>query len=221
MTPREELAALGAFYGVSVDAVAATCGDALDRYAEWVLGRDDFALVTLGDVPALCRLARAPASTRLARAAARWPAAITGIKLELGGQREPTLYIRTTCPWHEAVDWLGGEVDAAIVERIPQARAAYGLGFQGDVIKTYALTADGFVSYRVDAHGVHDEHKDYRAEVPWAEIAWPDARWQAIGALGRSLAFRTAGHVGVLSSAHELKVYVERIGAIATDRSLA
>jgi hypothetical protein len=220
VTPREELAALGAFYGVRVDDVIAAHERSLDRYTEWVLGRDDFALVTLGDVPSLCALAAPPAAARLQRATTRWPHAVSGVKLEPCARREPTLYIRTTCPWDEALEWLGGEVPNA--ECIPRARTLYGLGFQGETIKTYALTDDGFVSYRVDARGVHEEHKDYQADVPWSEIQWPDARWQAIGALGRKLGFRIAGHVGVLSTAaHDLKVYVERTGAIATDRSLA
>lgn len=221
MTPREELAALGAFYGIPIDHIGASHGPALDRYAEWVLGRDDFALVTLGDVATLCRDAPGPAAARLARAAERWPAAITGIKLEPSTRRDPTLYIRTVCEWPDGLAWLAREIDASILERVPRARTLYGLGFQGPVIKTYALAPDGFVSYRIDETGVRSEHKHYRADVPWNEIAWPDPRWHAIAGLGRSLGFRTAGHVGVTSSAHELKIYVERAGALATDRSLA
>ena len=50
VTPVDELIALGAFYGVDVDGVhRARHGPALERYAEWVLARDVFALVTLGE----------------------------------------------------------------------------------------------------------------------------------------------------------------------------
>jgi hypothetical protein len=222
MTLREELAALGSFYDVSVDDILRMHGSALDRYAEWVLGRDDFALVTLGDVASLCELTPGPAAMRLARAASEWPSAVTGIKLEPGGHRAPTLYIRTVCNWSDGLAWLAadGNIDAATLSRLPRSRALYGLGFQGDVIKTYALAPGGFVSYRLDNCGLHQEYKDYRADVPWHEIDWPDVRWSAIAALGHSLGFRVAGHVGVTSSA-ELKIYVERTGAIATDRSLA
>jgi hypothetical protein len=222
MTPREELAALGTFYNVPVDDILRTHGAALDRYAEWVLGRDDFALVTLGDAASLCELAPGVAAMRLARAAARWPSAITGIKLEPAGHRAPTLYIRTVCDWQDGVAWLAADasIDTTTLSRLPRARTLYGLGFQDDVIKTYALAPAGFVSYRLDNRGLHQAHKDYRADVPWHEIDWPDTRWAAIAALGRSLGFRVAGHVGVTPSA-ELKIYVERTGAIATDRSLA
>lgn len=226
MTPAGELTALGAFYGIDVASVIARDRAALDRYAEWVLGRDTFAVVTLGPCAEL-------ASPRFRAAAARWPSAITGVKHELGaralehsqsagsgvrcrGRRliEPTYYVRTLCPWAEGVAWLG-----PAAARIPAARTLYGLGFQGDVVKTYALTDDGFVSYRLVGDEVLAEPKAYRADVAWDAIAWPDPRWATIGALGRTLGFRTAGHVGHLHGA--MKVYVERTGAIATDRSLA
>ena len=191
-----ELEMLGAFYGV-----ATRPDPALDRYTEWVLGREAFAYVTLG-----------PVEGRASTAAARWPAAITGVKRELGSDLAPTYYVRTLCPWAEGMAWLGHP-------DLPAARTLYGLGFQGEVVKTYALTDDGFVSYRLDGAGVHAEPKAYRADVAWDAIAWPDARWRDIGALGRSLGFRSAGHVGQLHGA--MKIYVERIGAIATDRSFA
>ena len=95
---------------------------------------------------------------RFRAAAARWPAAITGVKRELGATLDPTYYVRTVCPWRMV---LHGSA------RPP--RGSHRLGFQNDVIKTYALTNDGFVSYRL------------------------------------------AGD----------EIYVERTGAIATDRSLA
>lgn len=220
MKPRDELTALGAFYGVAVDDTIDSHGAALDRYAEWVLGRDDLALVTLGGPETLCRGVSPTAAARLRCAVARWPAAITGIKLELTGQREPTLYVRAQCPWADGVEWLTREV-GAVAATLPPARILYGLGFQGDVVKTYALAPDGFVSYRLDSAHVHPEHKDYRSEVAWTEVAWPDDRWAAIGGLGRTLGFRVAGHVGRASDTHALKVYVERTGGIPTDRSFA
>jgi hypothetical protein len=203
VTPAGELAELGAFYGIDVAGVDPA---PLDRYAEWVLGRDAFAYVMLGlpdDGP-----------PRFRAAAARWPTAITGVKRELGAAIDPTYYVRTVCPWADGVAWLG-----PAAARIPPARTFYGLGFQGEVIKTYALTDAGFVSYRLAGDAVLAEPKAYRADVAWDAIAWPDPRWAAIGALGRTLGFRTAGHVGHLHDA--MKIYVERTGAITTDRSLA
>ncbi len=205
MTPAGELAALGAFYRIAVGDVDPV---ALDRYAEWVLGRDAFAVVTLGTPEELGGPARFRA------AAAHWPAAVTGMKRELGGASDPTYYVRTVCPWADGVAWLG-----QAAARIPPARTLYGLGFQCDIVKTYALTDDGFVSYRLADDEILADPKAYRAEVSWDAIAWPDARWAAIGALGRRLGFRTANHVGHLHGA--MKIYVERTGAIATDRSLA
>jgi hypothetical protein len=210
MTTTDELVALGAFYRAPVAGVLATHGPALARYAEWVLGRDDLAVVTLGDVATIGPLASPIAGARLRSAAARWPDAITGIKLELTGG-EPTLYIRPVSPWAEGGEWVAG---------VPPARTLYGLGFQGDIIKTYALAPAGFVSYRIANGEVLEEHKDYRADVAWDAIAWPDDRWAALGALGRALGFRTAGHVGQ-TTAGTRKLYVERVGAIPTDRSLA
>ncbi len=207
MTPAGELSALGAFYGIDVAGVLAHDSAALERYAEWVLGRDTFAVVTLGPRLEL-------ATSRFRAAAEYWPAAITGVKRELGGAVEPTYYVRTLCPWADGIAWLG-----AAATRIPPARTLYGLGFQGAVVKTYALTDCGFVSYRLAGDDVIAEPKEYRADVVWDEMLWPDPRWAAIGELGRTLGFRTAGHVGHHHG--EMKVYVERTGAIATDRSFA
>ncbi len=211
MTPVGEIAALGAFYLTDVNDVIARYGAALEHYAEWVLGRDAFAFVTLGRPEQLDD--GSPAGARLRAAAAHWPAALTGIKLELGSANAPTLYVRTLCSWAEGVAWLG-----SAAAKIPPARTLYGLGFQGDVVKTYALTDDGFISYRFADETLVDP-KVYRADVAWDAIAWPDARWASIGALGRKLGFRTAGHIGHLHGA--MKVYVERTGAISTDRSFA
>jgi hypothetical protein len=207
VTPAGELTALGAFYGIDVAGVLARDSAALQRYAEWVLGRDAFAVVTLGPRAEL-------GSPRFRAAAARWPGAITGVKRELGAAIEPTYYVRTLCPWGEGVAWLG-----PAAARIPPARTLYGLGFQGDVVKTYALSDDGFVSYRLAGDEVLAEPKEYRADVAWDAISWPDPRWAAIGELGCTLGFRSAGHVGHHHGA--MKVYVERTGAIATDRSFA
>ena len=218
MPPAGELAALGAFYGVAVDDVVARHGRALDRYAEWVLGRDAFALVTLGDPPALATLVGGIAAERLRAAAARWPGAVAGVKLELGASVDPTLYVRVLCPWGDAIAWLA-RAGVATAARVLPARTMYGLGFQGELVKTYALAPGGFVSYRLAGDELQTQHKGYRADVAWDAIAWPDPRWAAIGEVGRALGFGTAGHVGLAGDT--LKIYVERIGAIATDRSLA
>jgi hypothetical protein len=220
MSPAEELAVLGRFYGTAVDKVIARFGPALDRYAEWVLGRDQFAFVTLGDVPTLASYGDTTSAQRFACTATHFSGSITGIKFDPAEHEEPTLYVRTTCPWQIGARWLERALHVD-VSRILPARTLYGLGFQGNLVKTYALTPEGFVSHRLDELEVRREHKDYRAEIPWDGIAWPDARWAQVGALGSMLGFERADHVGWSSATGATKLYVERVGAIATDRSLA
>jgi hypothetical protein len=196
--PAEELAVLGRFYGLDVDAVGVRLAPSLEAYAEWVLDCDGFAVVTLGDAGTVAPFATGAAADRLRASAVRWPDAVTGVKLDLGARHPPTVYIRPTCPWEEGVRFLAGiGID---VRALPAARTLYGLGFQGGLVKTYALCSDGFVSWRIDTDGLRPEHKRYRAEVPWDGITWPDPCWERVGALGRQLGFRTAGHVAASSA---------------------
>lgn len=222
MKPADELGALGAFYGLPVVDLLDRHGDALERYAEWVLERDTFSLVTLGRPAELMALVEAPAKERFERAMAAWPRAVAGIKLDTAGRQAPTLYVRTVCPWAEGIAWLTSEMGPA-ARTIPAARTLYGLGLQGELVKTYALSPGGFVSWRLGQGAVAPalEHKDYRADVGWDDIAWPDAQWRAVGEVGHRLGFQTAHHLARHASTGELKVYVERRGGIPTDRSLA
>jgi hypothetical protein len=220
MTPAEEVEELGVFYGTAVEAFVSRHRAGLERYAEWVLGRDGFAVVTLGSADTLAELGRGAAVHRFRSAAARWPGAITGVKVDPCGREVPTLYVRPLCSWQEGTAWLEREVGLSATQ-LPAARTMYGLGFQGGLVKTYVLSPEGFVSWRLDGTTLQGERKDYRADVPWESITWPDARWSQIGALGQKLGFRSAGHVGRSSPNGELKIYVERVGAIPTDRSLA
>lgn len=218
--PAEELRALAQVYGLDCEARIAQIEPWLGRYAEWVLGRESLAVVTLAPPEVLAMWAGGGAATeRLLEAARRWPAAITGIKLDLGGLEAPTLYVRTMTPWAEGLFWLLQRGLPAL--EVPAARTLYGLGFQGEVVKTYSLAPDGFVSWRLDRLGCHPEHKTYKAEVPWRELRWPDERWASIGALGEALGFAVAGHVGERSDTLERKVYVERVGGIPTDHRAA
>jgi hypothetical protein len=219
VSPTHELGALAAFYGIWIAPFAERYTEALARYAEWVLERDSFSFVTLGP-PADLPVASQHQKLRFERAVSQWPSAITGIKVDAVGQREPTLYVRCVCPWDQGIAWLAREVGSKAYE-IPSARTLYGLGFQGNLIKTYSLASQGFISWRVDERVAALERKEYRAEVPWGEISWPDARWRDLGELGTRLGFHTAGHVGRHASTGELKVYVERRGGIPTDNSLA
>ena len=219
MRPADELRLLAEHYGVSAEPLLQRLGASLEHYAEWVLGEDSLAVVTLGEAPLLADLVGGTAAQRLVDAALRWPAARTGIKVDLAGKEAPTLYVRTLCPWSEGLHFLlAHQIPGSVLS---PARTLYGLGFQGEMVKTYALTPQGFVSRRMEREMLHCERKDYEAEVPWAEISWPDAGWRAIGQLGTLLGFTTAGHIGVRSDTGERKVYVERVGGIPTDRTVA
>ncbi|HSC87424.1 MAG TPA: hypothetical protein VLC09_09155 [Polyangiaceae bacterium] len=219
MTPTSELRELGAFYGVDVRRWATAFGPSLDGYAEWVLGRQAFSFVTLGPAAMLAAAVDLPARQRFQRAAAKWPEAITGIKLDTSERRAPTVYVRCVCPWAEGLAWLSAEFGAS-AQDVPPARTLYGLGFQGAVVKTYALTPSGFVSWRLGAPSATLQQKDYQADVPWSDIAWPDEGWRGVAELGRHLGFEVAGHVGRRRDVDEFTIYVERRGGIATDRSL-
>jgi hypothetical protein len=214
--PADELAELARFYGLEASLPAALA-PGLDTYAEWVLDPAGCAVVTLGPAEILAGFAPAPARARFLAAHARWPSAITGIKLDLAARAAPTVYVRATCPWAEGAAFLADiGLDPGA---LPAARTLYGLGFQADVVKTYALAPGGFVSWRLDAGGLLPAHKAYRADVPWDAIAWPDARAAEIGRVGQALGFTAAGHVA--HGAGGWKVYVERRGGIPTDRSLS
>lgn len=220
-SPSAEFTALCAFYGLPASPLLERHGANLETYAEWVLDAEGFAFVTLAAAADLAGLAEEPAAGRFARAAGRWSEAITGTKIDVAGRVPPTLYVRAVCPWDEGAAWLEHEL-GGLPPDLPRTRTFYGVGFQGHRSKIYALAPEGFVSWRIeDATGSVAGSKRYTAEVPWATIPRPDARWRALGELGERLGFQTAGHVGFDASTGARKLYVERRGAIPTDRSLS
>jgi len=125
-------------------------------------------------------------------------------------------------------------VPDALRARLAGTEVLYGLGLHDEdgqlQVKTYTLaTVDvdgrrepGFVSWRLRAGRLTSEVKRYVPEVPWREIACDGDRWARLLDLGRELGFLSAGHVAITEidgRPTELKLYVERVGAVPTDWS--
>lgn len=175
--------------------------------------------------------------------AAAFPDRMLGLKLELGPTADgPTLYVRTMTEMESGLGFLASLPRAAagvpaLRDALVANRTLYGLGFSGAdslVVKTYTIddvggdsgagrseAAPGFRSLRLDGGTISAESKRYLPDVAWRDIVPPTPRWRTVvdfasGALG----WRLAGHFGLASRngrAPELKLYVERIGAIPTD----
>jgi hypothetical protein len=163
--------------------------------------------------------------------------------------RRPTLYVRAKTGLARGLDFLRGDPDRAralpeleAAFRRDGTSTLYGLGFLdtelGPLVKTYTIadvpadpvlgqgpTLPGFVSYRLGRVRLSREVKRYLPELDWSELRrhLPSLRWRAIADFAeRELGWTRAGHLGVVreDDGHaELKVYVERIGAIPTDFS--
>jgi hypothetical protein len=176
--------------------------------------------------------------------AAAFPDRMLGLKIELGPRADgPTLYVRTMAPVEHALGFLASL--ATVAPAVPALRRAlepsrtlYGLGFFGQDgelgVKTYtiddvagdptasrAACAPGFRSLRVVSGRMSAETKRYLPDVPWGDIVPPTQRWRAVADVARAaLGCDQAAHFGIASAdgrPPELKLYVERVGAIATD----
>lgn len=236
MTPDEvarELAALGAFYGVKDDFVAALA-PWLGSYAEIVLAEDGFEVLTggkgcaeeLGNIAT--RFGAAPSAIdRFRKCDIAFPARMLGLKVEPGASAV-TLYVRLLAPIEVVTTFLRGigGCPAGFPECLAPARTIYGLGFftrSGESgIKTYTVTdlreGPGFLSYRLSDVAVLEETKVYRPEVELSAVIAPTARWREIIAfVSGSLALRTCT-VGLSRGVpSEMKLYFERIGAVPND----
>ncbi|MEZ4443879.1 MAG: hypothetical protein R3B72_32700 [Polyangiaceae bacterium] len=242
----EEIRRLARFQGIvmdEVEQVLSAFGDHnLDTYAEVVITERGLELITggVGSVAAeLASIARhfgAPEDTArtFLDCAAAFPERMLGLKVCLGPEAAPpTLYVRTMCSTNEGLVWLQGRVStAALVEALADNRTLYGLGFasrEGEcAIKTYSLgplpdDTIGFHSWRATSSGVVKERKRYWPDVPWGELPLTSWRWRRLARFAaRELGYDVAGHFATTerdNEPDELKLYVERIGAIATDRS--
>ena len=178
---------------------------------------------------------------------ALFPGRMLGLKLCFGPDASPpSLYHRTMTPKSEALDFLASvpELANAITTLGPaleESRTVYALGFipvRGEVgLKVYTIgdvranlggqpfggarTVDGFVSYRVSKGITRPEIKRYLTDTAWERVAAKGARWPAlIRFVKDALGYERAAYLGLLESegaAPELKLYIERIGAIPTE----
>lgn len=249
MNTHDEIRALARTQGLADDVVDSLLDDLsphLDAYTELVLTVDGLEVITGGRGPrvaaALARLAaRHGASTATVSTfralQARWPLVMLGLKLELGPRASsPTLYLRTKDAVDVVLDALHDHVEIPDGLRacLDGSRVLYGLGFHDEdgvpQVKTYTLGAvevegrsePGFVSWRLRAGRLSQEVKRYVPEVPWREITGDGDRWARLLDTGRELGFLKAGHVAITEvdgRATELKLYIERVGAVPTDWS--
>lgn len=236
-----EIKAIGAHYGVADEAVAFVdaCAASLARYAEIVVGEDGFEVVTGGvdaedDVVAIAERAGASAelSAVFRACAARFPGVMVGVKVAFGpGAPGPTLYVRCRCALDDGLGFVAGVfgdvVGADLGVVLAGNGVVYGLGFfDGPAsvgLKTYTLVPGGgarFVSWRVLDGRLQQEQKGYLPNLPIAEVSLQGERWKHhVDFVLRRLGWHAADNVGTVQRGgrSETKLYIERVGAIATD----
>lgn len=244
----DELYALGQAQSIpraELERALADLAPHLASYTEVVLTERGLELIVGGKGQAvatdLARIADAhgvAASGRFRRCHERYPDRMMGLKLCLGPTAPaPTLYVRTMAPVAEVLDLVAAlpehrEAVPELARQLAQNQILYGLGFGGahsgtPLLKTYTL-ADvsllglparvGFVSLRASADVVEREVKRYLPDLAFRDL--PAA--SAFAHLGPLLAAGRIDHVGVIEcSGHEpeVKLYLERVGAIASDWS--
>ena len=197
------------------------------------------------ELAAIAASCGAPAVTLavFAACAAAFPSVMLGVKVCLGGANggpapsaPPTLYVRTLAPREEVLRFLAAIPHTALaLDTLAAALAGsgtiYGLGFSshGEALatKTYTIgevaplgteARPGFVSYRVVRGALSKETKRYVPDVAWNDLpAWAK---DAAEAKAR-VACDRVGHLGVIEGADgaQVKLYLERIGAIPSDFS--
>ena len=84
-------------------------------------------------------------------------------------------------------------------------------------------TSLGFISHRMNQHGVHTATKYYLPDVSLQRVPFLSVDWERLlGFLRSELGYQTAGHLAwslTDGKPTSYKFYFERIGAIATDFS--
>ena len=243
---RGELGKLASLYGVDGAAIAAlieSLGPQLDEYAEIVLCEDGFEVITAGRgrrvFESFARTARVwGACERVGAAFGVLHRALQdrtmALKVELGDDSEgPSCYVRTKIALAEGIALLESFEEVAphglaLAARLQTNSTLYGVGLTGREslrVKTYTLsvgeTPTGFTSHRIDERGLHLSPKQYDRKVVWSAIDRPSPKWERIlDFAARELGYGEAGHVGTwrrTDAPSTFKVYVERIGAIATE----
>jgi hypothetical protein len=178
---------------------------------------------------------------------AAFPGRMLGLKVCFGpGASAPTLYHRMMASKEEAFAFLATLPSAApaipaLRAALARNRKVYGLAFipaAGEVgLKLYTIgdvrsdlggeasagpaSEPGFVSYRIARGRAQVEIKRYLTDVGWDQVRVDGDRWPRVVAFARgSLGYEKAAYLGVLEvegRIPEMKLYVERIGAIPTD----
>jgi hypothetical protein len=223
------------------------CADSLGRYAEIVFGEDGFEVVTGGvgavdDVVAIAE--RAGGSTALCEVfracAARFPGVMVGVKVCFGAVAgAPTLYVRCRCAKDDGLAFIGdvfgdglsaglsADLSADLGAVLAGNDIVYGLGFfdgpRSVGLKTYTLLPGGgarFVSWRALEGRLQEEHKTYQPNVTIADVSTSGEAWRRhVEFIVKHLGWHRADNVGIVErdGRRETKLYIERVGAIATD----
>jgi hypothetical protein len=229
MHAETDIRRVAAEYGLDAEAQIAVLRPFLNDYLELVFADDSFEIITGGHD---CAEALAAASGLSQAAAAfveiarQFPGAMLGLKRAVGSDTPATLYHRSMLPLANATTVLaaldlGANDPAGTSELLAQLAGnatLYGLGFtelDGSLrLKTYVLgeVGDGlgFRSLRMGRAGVESDVRLYTPEAGSDCTAAIRAR--------RALGVTCFGHVAH-SKGRATKVYVERIGKIATNYS--
>jgi hypothetical protein len=228
MSPEDDIGRVAAEYGLDPSAALLVVRPFLAGYLELVFAEDSFEIITGGKgiADALARASGLGVARAAFLATERYfPGAMLGLKVAVGADTPPTLYHRSMLPVAVGVRHIETLLREAgtSVEGIPEettafdgVRTLYGLGFTEERaalrIKTYTLgSVDGvlgFRSLRMDARGFEKDVREYTPSAASNGVAAEHAR--------RALGVEQFGHVA--RSRHRgTKVYVERVGAIATD----
>lgn len=239
------LAALKGVTGPALESALAKLGPLLEVYAELVITEGGIEIITggVGDraASALAELARqagAPSTTSFLACARRFPDRMLGLKICLGNEASlPTLYVRTLAVRSEVLAFIATLADHAVAvpaleSALAENNVLYGVGFSttsnGEpLLKTYSLadvsalgskTMPGFVSYRTVGGDVVREVKRYLPDLAWSDLP-AGFGYEEVRAL---VGCERVGHLGVIESrdaAPRVKLYLERVGSIASDMS--
>ena len=132
-----------------------------------------------------------------------------------------------------------------LAERLAPARTVYGLGFLSrgaeSGVKTYTVTdlteaaflplvtglklewpRPGFISHRVLGAAMLDEMKVYLPDLPLALLHGATPRWREILSFAAAVFGRSEGTLGIAvhpGASPEVKLYIERLGAVRNDFS--
>ncbi len=159
---------------------------------------------------------------------------------------KPSMYIRTKAPMRDGLSFLESlsvleSIFTSVQKLLQRHETMYYIAFtsRGEenalCLKTYHIGNTttlkdqkkcgqdelGFVSYRVTTASVEPETKHHATHVAWDDVMVRDERWKEILHFAEHImGYKEMSYFGVVkrpAQPDELKLYVERIGAIPTD----